>query len=148
MASSPQLSGQSIVPRQRSQSGWRSCSGELAVFCFFFIFKVFLTYFQEGSFLFRVCMKIKNNVKCLRLLPSFYFITLAKVFFHLLTSLPFSYFPKLRTVIGMLLNRNVIKQHFFCREIVLQSNHSAFHGMFVHLIHAVCFPLVPYSLKI
>ena len=48
-------------------------------------------------------MKIKNNVKCLRLLPSFYFITLAKVFFHLLTSLPFSYFPKLRTVIGMLL---------------------------------------------
>ena len=58
-------------------------------------------------------MKIKNNVKCLRLLPSFYFITLAKVFFHLLTSLPFSYFPKLRTVIGMLLNRNVIKQHFF-----------------------------------
>ena len=48
-------------------------------------------------------MKIKNNVKCLRILPSFYFITLAKVFFHLLTSLPFSYFPKLRTVIGMLL---------------------------------------------
>ena len=143
MASSPQLSGQSIVPRKRSQSGWRSCSGELAVFCFFF-----LTYFQEGSFLFRVCMKIKNNVKCLRILPSFHFITLAKVFFHLLTSLSFSYFPKLRTVIGMLLNRNVIKQHFFCREIVLQSNHSAFHGMFVHLIHALCAPLVPYSSKI
>ena len=119
MASSPQLSGQSIVPRKRSQSGWRSCSGELAVFCFFFLFlKFFLTYFQEGSFLFRVCMKFKNNVKCLHILPSFHFITLAKVFLHLLTSLPFSYFPKLRTVIGMLLNRNVIKQHFFCREIV------------------------------
>ena len=38
MASSPQLSGQSIVPRKRSQSGWRSCSGELAVFFFFSIF--------------------------------------------------------------------------------------------------------------
>ena len=148
MASSPQLSEQSIVPRKRSQSGWRSCSGELAVFCFFLLLKFFLTYFQEGSFLFRVCMKIKNNVKCLRILPSFYIITLAKVFFHLLTSLSFSYFPKLRTVIGMLLNRNVIKQHFFCREIVLQPNHSAFHGMFVHLIHAVCTTLVPYSLKI
>ena len=65
MASSPQLSGQSIVPRKRSQSGWRSCSGELAVFWFFFIFIVFSTYFQEGSFLFRVCMKTKNSIKCL-----------------------------------------------------------------------------------
>ena len=58
-------------------------------------------------------MKIKNNVKCLRILPSFYFITLAKVFFHLLTSLPFSYTPKLGTCIGMLLNRNVIKLNIF-----------------------------------
>ena len=72
-------------------------------FLFFYFYRFLLTLFLESSFLFRVCTKIKNNVKCLRILPSFYFITLAKVFFHLLTSLPFSYFPKLRTVIGMLL---------------------------------------------
>ena len=64
MASSPQLSGQSIVPRKRSQSGWRSCSGEFAVFFVFFIFIAFLMFFLEGSFLFRVCTKIKKNVKC------------------------------------------------------------------------------------
>ena len=68
MASSPQLSGQSIVPRKRSQSGWRSCSGELAVFCFLYLFlQFFLTSFLVGSFLFRVCTKIKNNVQCLRI---------------------------------------------------------------------------------
>ena len=60
MASSPQLSGQSIVPRKRSQSGWRSCSGELAVFCWIFFLYIFLL---KGSFLFRVCTKIKDNMK-------------------------------------------------------------------------------------
>ena len=70
MASSPQLSGQSIVPRKRSQSGWRSCSGELAFFCFLFL-QFFLTLSLEGSFLFRVCTKVKNNVKCLRI-PVFF----------------------------------------------------------------------------
>ena len=40
-------------------------------FLFFFIFIVFLTFFLEGSFLFRVCTKIKNNIKCLRI-PVFF----------------------------------------------------------------------------
>ena len=78
MASSPQLSGQSIVPRKRSQSGWRSCSGELAVFCFFFFyfysfsqFFFFFMFFLEGSFLFRVCTKVKKNAMCLRI-PFFF----------------------------------------------------------------------------
>ena len=112
MASSPQLSGQSIVPRKRSQSGWRSCSGELAVFFFFLLLllQFFLTYFQEGSFLFRVCMKIKNNIKCLRI-PVFllHYISKGFLFFFFFLFFPFSYTPKLGTVIGMLLNRNVIK---------------------------------------
>ena len=38
---------------------------------FGFIFIVFLTLFLESSFLFRVCTKIKNNVKCLRI-PVFF----------------------------------------------------------------------------
>ena len=139
MASSPQLSGQSIVPRKRFQSGWRSCSGELAVFFIpFFFFYLFFSLKIRFLSYFRVSVY-----------PSFYFITLAKVSFHLLAILSFSYSPKLGTCIGMLLNRNVIELNiFFCRKIVLQSNHSAFHGMFVHLIHAVCAPLVPHNLKI
>ena len=71
MAGSPKLSGQSIVPRKRSQSGWRSCSEELAFFWFLFLQFFFLTFFLEGSFLFRVCTKIKNNIKCLRILVFF-----------------------------------------------------------------------------
>ena len=38
---------------------------------FGFIFIVFLTFFLEGSFLFRVCTNIKNNIKCLRI-PVFF----------------------------------------------------------------------------
>ena len=41
------------------------------LFFVFFIFIVFLTLFLEGSFLFRVCTKIINNVKCLRI-PVFF----------------------------------------------------------------------------
>ena len=89
-----------------------------------FIFIVsFLTFFLEGSFLFRVCTKIKNNIKCLRIPVFFHFITLAKVFFHLLASLPFFYTLELGTCIGMLLNRNVIKSNniFFFNKTHLRA---------------------------
>ena len=39
--------------------------GNLPFFVFYF-YSFFLALFLEGSFLFRVCTKIKNNVKCLR----------------------------------------------------------------------------------
>ena len=112
-------------------------------FCFFYFYSFFNVLF--GRF-FSFPSLYENQKKCkVSVYPSFYFITLAKVFFHLLASLRFSYTPKLGTCIGMLLDRNVIKLNiFFCRKIVLQSNHSAFHGMFVHLIHAVCSPLSLY----
>ena len=95
------------------------------------------------------CVKIKNNMKS-PCIPVIYFITSTKVFFHLMTSLSFSYTLESGTSIEMLLNRDVIKSinNFFCRKLILESNHSAFHGMFVRLIYAVCTPLVPYSLKI
>ena len=50
----------------------------------------------------------------------------------------------------MLLNRNVIKSNniFFLMKLILGPKYSAFHGIFVHVIHAICAPLVPYSLKI
>ena len=87
-------------------------------FCFFYFYSFFNVLF--GRF-FSFPSLYENQKKCkVSVYPSFYFITLAKVFFHLLASLPFSYTPKLGTCIGMLLDRNVIKLNiFFCRKIVL-----------------------------
>ena len=51
-------------------------------FFVFFIFIVFLTFLLEGSFLFRVCTKIKNNVKCLRI-PVFLLHYISKGFLPL-----------------------------------------------------------------
>ena len=86
--------------------------GNLPFFVFFYFFIVFLTFFLEGSFLFRVCTKIKNNVKCLRILV-FLLHFISKDFLPLTGNLPFSYTPKLGTCIGMLLNGNVIKLNIF-----------------------------------
>ena len=44
--------------------------------------------------------------------------------------------------------RYEIKQQFFWRKLILGPKYSAFHGIFVHVIHAVCTPLAPYCLKI
>ena len=44
--------------------------GNLPFFGFYF-YSFFLTFFLEGSFLFQVCTKIKNNIKCLRI-PVFF----------------------------------------------------------------------------
>ena len=107
MASSPQLSGQSIVPRKRSKSGWKSCTGEFAIFLFFFYF--FKIVF--GRFI--SCPILNKDQK--QLVVSFYscssfkFNTLEKVSFHLLARLPFSYSLKFRTRIGTLLNLNIFK---------------------------------------
>ena len=91
-------------------------------FFLFFLFFYFYSFFNVlfGRF-FSFPSLYENQKKCkVSVYPSFYFITLAKVFFHLLASLPFSYTPKLGTCIGMLLDRNVIKLNiFFCRKIVL-----------------------------
>ena len=82
--------------------------------------------------------------------PSFYLITLAKVFFRLLTNLPFSYTLKLGTVIGMLLNRNVVKSNnLFLWETYLRAQTLGVPwNQVVQVIYAVCAPLVPYSHKI
>ena len=82
--------------------------------------------------------------------PSFYLITLAKVFFRLLTNLPFSYTLKLGTVIGMLLNRNVVKSNnFFLWETYLRAQTLGVPwNQVVQVIYAVCAPLVLYSHKI
>ena len=102
MASSPQLSGQSIVPRKRSESGWKSCTGEFAVFFFFFTFSRFVS-----------CPILnkdqKQSVVSFYSCSSFKFNTLEKVSFHLLARLPFSYSLKFRTRIGTLLNLNIFK---------------------------------------
>ena len=45
--------------------------GNLPFFGFYFYSFFFLTFFLEGSFLFQVCTKIKNNIKCLRI-PVFF----------------------------------------------------------------------------
>ena len=82
--------------------------------------------------------------------PSFYLITLAKVFFRLLTNLPFSYTLKLETVIGMLLNRNVVKSNnLFLWETYLRAQTLGVPwNQVVQVIYAVCAPLVLYSHKI
>ena len=113
------------------------------LFLFFFNFS-----FWKVLFFFE-CVKIKKKTWRVLVYPSFYFITSTKVFFHLMTSLPFSYTLESGTSIEMLLNQDVINSinNFFCRKLILESNHSAFHRMFVRLIYAVCTPLVPYSLN-
>ena len=79
MASSPQLSGQSIVPRMRSESGWRSCTGGLPVLflSFFFLCYFFFNYFFEASLLF----PCYTSLKC--------WMEYLQAFLHLLASLPF-----------------------------------------------------------
>ena len=70
-ASSPQLSRQSIVPRKRSQLGWRSCSGELAVLLFALSF---FNLFFSVMFHFSFFSQLINNLDCLCLtVCSFFF---------------------------------------------------------------------------
>ena len=110
MASSPQLSGQSIVPRLRSESGWKSCTGEFAVFfCFFFyFFKIVFGRFVSCPILNK---DQKQSVMSFYSCSSFKFNTLEKVSIHLLARLPFSYSLKFRTRIGTLLNLNNFKSN-------------------------------------
>ena len=81
---------------------------------FFPIFYVILLKMTLLIFPFIPSLKIvikKNSLKIIGvfLYLSFYFITLQKVVFHLLASLPFSHTLKLRIDIGTLLSFNIIK---------------------------------------
>ena len=124
MASSPQLSGQSIVPRMRSESGWRSCTGGLAVlFCFFlFICYFFFNYFFEASLLFPfyTSLKILAGVS-VGFPPLISKFTLSKCTL------------KLRTCIGTLLNLIVMKsnnQQFFLLMSIQSQKLSFSHNLY------------------
>ena len=111
MASSPQLSGQSIVSRMRSESS----SGNLVpgnlpffLFCFFYFFKIVFGRFVSCPIL---NQDQKQSVMSFYSCSSFKFNTLEKVSIHLLARLPFSYSLKFRTRIGTLLNLNIFKSN-------------------------------------
>ena len=148
MASSPQLSGQSIVPRKRSQSGWRSCSGELAVF-----FLIFLLFFFNHLLLFLFYTKLTNRLECLRILLFSYFIR--QGFLLLIGKFTLFHTTKVMTCIGMPRNLSIVKSNNkdFGDVFVLQvsgrfeSKNFQFR-MFSHLILAVCSPLVTYEIRI
>ena len=116
---------------------------------FFVGFFFFIFFFWKVLFFSEFVRKSKIIWRIL-VYPSFSLITLAKVFFRLLTNLPFSYTLKLGTVIGMLLNRNVVKSNnLFLWETYLRAQTLGVPlNQVVQVIHAVCAPLVPYSLKI
>ena len=124
MASSPQLSGQSIVPRMRSESGWRSCTGGLAdLFCFFlFRCQFFFNYFFKASLLFPFYTSLKLlagvSVGFPPLISKF---TLSKCTL------------KLRTCIGTLLNLIVMKsnnQQFFLLKSIQSQKLSFSHNLY------------------
>ena len=149
MASSPQLSGQSIVLRKRSQSGWRSCSGELAVFFIFYFF----TFLFNHLFLFSFYTKLTNRLECLRILLFSYFIR--QGFLLLIGKFTLFHTIKVMTCIGMPRNLSIVKSNNkeFGDVFVLQvsgrfeSKNFQFR-MFSHLILAVCSPLVTYEIRI
>ena len=124
MASSPQLSGQSIVPRLRSESGWKSCTGGLAVlFCFFpfsllFLFQLFFQSFVAIPMLYQSKMLAGVSVGFPPLISKF---TLSKCTL------------KLRTCIGTLLNLSVMKsnnQQFFLLMSIQSQKLSFSHNLY------------------
>ena len=106
---------------------------------FFVGFFFYIFFFWKVLFFSEFVRKSEITWKIL-VYPSFYLITLAKVFFRLLTNLPFSYTLKLGTVIGMLLNRNVVKSNnFFLWETYLRAQTLGVPwNQVVQVIHAVC----------
>ena len=111
MASSPQLSGQSIVPRVRSESGWRSCTGELAVLYYFFLFLDFFNIiFFEASLLLPFYNWPRNSLQylCILLFSVNY---ISQGFLPLICKFTLSCTLKLTTCIAMLLNLSIIKSN-------------------------------------
>ena len=110
---------------------------------FFVGFFFFIFFFWKVLFFSEFVRKSKIIWRIL-VYPSFYLITLAKVFFRLLTNLPFSFTLKLGTVIGMLLNRNVVKSNnLFLWETYLRAQTLGVPlNQVVQVIHAVCAPHV------
>ena len=78
----------------------------------------------------------KNSLKIIGvfLYLSFYFITLQKVVFYLLASLPFSHTLKLRIDIGTLLSFNIIKSSNVAFVVMLSQSQSTY---IVHLLHII-----------
>ena len=78
----------------------------------------------------------KNSLKIIGvfLYLSFYFITLQKVVFYLLASLPFSHTLKLRIDIGTLLSFNIIKSSNVAFVVMLSQSQSTY---IVHLLQII-----------
>ena len=122
MASSPKLSGQSIVPRMRSASGWKSCTGELAVlffpFSLLFLFQLFFRSFVAIPMLYQSKMLAGVSVGFPPLISKF---TLSKCTL------------KLRTCVGTLLNLIVMKsnnQQFFLLMSIQSQKLSFSHNLY------------------
>ena len=149
MASSPRLSGQSIVPRLRSESGWKSCTGELAVLIFFSLFFFFFIDFFFRSFaaiLYYARLKSSEEYLCIVLFSLYYISQGLPLLIGNFTLSKCTL--KLRTCVGTLLNLSVIKlkkQSFFINAN-LEPKHLVFHTISVHLFLAARTPLVPYNL--
>ena len=109
-------------------------------FIFFFpIFYVILLKMTLLIFPFIPSLKIvikKNSLKIIGvfLYLSFYFITLQKVVFYLLASLPFSHTLKLRIDIGTLLSFNIIKSSNVAFVVMLSQSQSTY---IVHLLQII-----------
>ena len=164
MASSPQLRGQSIVSRMRSESGQKSCTGGLAVLFFFFLlflcdffFNLFFRSFVAILILYQ--SKKKFGV-------SLYTPLLALLNWPRFSSTCWQVYPskctlKLRTCIGTLLNLSVIisnnqvfllmllqsqNTQFFTQSLCTCSWKYVFHLLHIIFKFSFCAQQVPRSL--
>ena len=109
---------------------------------FFSFFSNFLCHSFEDDFVdlpFYTKLKNSNKKNSLKKIGvfiylSFSFITLQKVVFHLLASLPFSHTLKLRIDIGTLLSFNIIKSSNVAFVVMLSWSQSTY---IVHLLHII-----------
>ena len=109
---------------------------------FFSFFSNFLCHSFEDDFIylpFYTKLKNSNKKNSLKIIGVFLylffsFITLQKVVFHLLASLPFSHTLKLRIDIGTLLSFNIIKSSNVAFVVMLSWSQSTY---IVHLLYII-----------